>query len=211
MNVPCSQVHRFKILNILDIETILNILYTRATKANTKYFERRRSMWTNAYSYEDIGEFLREARRARGITQVEMARKLGFSSVTLSALETGKNVSAIKVDRYLQQLGFRMVIVPKGCRRGGDREAARRLFGRKRSTHRREPQGAGASSTSNQSSTNSLAGRCSQWRFPQKFARSARRKLLPGLMVCFPRETAATRFAGALACCRMTGSAFSPR
>lgn len=27
----------------------------------------------------------------------------------------------------------------------------------------------------------------------------------------FPRETAATRFAGALACCRMTGSAFSPR
>ena len=72
-------------------------------------------MWTNAYSYEDIGEFLREARRARGITQVEMARKLGFSSVTLSALETGKNVSAIKVDRYLQQLGFRMVIVPKGA------------------------------------------------------------------------------------------------
>ena len=71
-------------------------------------------MWTNAYSYEDIGEFLREARRTRGITQVEMARKLGFS-VTLSALETGKNVSAIKVDRYLQQLGFRMVIVPKGA------------------------------------------------------------------------------------------------
>ena len=42
-------------------------------------------MWTNAYSYEDIGEFLREARRERGITQVEMAKKLGFSSVTLSA------------------------------------------------------------------------------------------------------------------------------
>lgn len=72
-------------------------------------------MWTNAYSYEDIGEFLREARRKHGITQVEMAKKLGFSSVTLSALETGKNVSAVKVDRYLQQLGFRMVIVPKGA------------------------------------------------------------------------------------------------
>ena len=72
-------------------------------------------MWTNAYSHEDIGEFLREARRERGITQVEMAKKLGFSSGTLSALETGKNVSAVKVDRYLQQLGFRMVIVPKGA------------------------------------------------------------------------------------------------
>ena len=70
-------------------------------------------MWTNAYSYEDIGEFLREARRERGITQVEMAKKLGFSSVTLSALETGKNVSAVA--RSLQQLGFRMVIVPKGA------------------------------------------------------------------------------------------------
>ena len=101
-SVPCS-CSPFKILNI------------RATKVNIKYFERRHSMWTNAYSYEDIGEFLREARRARGITQIEMAKKLGFSSVTLSALETGKNVSAVKVDRYLQQLGFRMVIVPKGA------------------------------------------------------------------------------------------------
>lgn len=72
-------------------------------------------MWTNAYSYEDIGEFLREARRERGVTQAEMAKKLGFSPVTLSALETGKNVSVAKVDRYLQQLGFRMVIVPKGA------------------------------------------------------------------------------------------------
>lgn len=70
-------------------------------------------MWTNAYSYEDIGEFLREARRERGITQLEMAKKLGFSSVTLSALETGKNVSAVKVDRYLQQLGFARSSFPR--------------------------------------------------------------------------------------------------
>jgi transcriptional regulator with XRE-family HTH domain len=72
-------------------------------------------MWTNAYSYEDIGQFLREARRARGITQAQMAKKLGFSTVTLSALETGKNVSSAKVERYLQMLGYRMVIVPKSA------------------------------------------------------------------------------------------------
>ena len=72
-------------------------------------------MWTNAYSYEDIGQFLREARRARGITQAQMAKKLGFSTVTLSALETGKNVSSAKVGRYLQMLGYRMVIVPKSA------------------------------------------------------------------------------------------------
>ena len=72
-------------------------------------------MWTNAYTYEDIGEFLREARRKRGITQLEMVKKLGFSSVTLSTLETGKNVSAVKVERYLQQLGFHIVIAPKSA------------------------------------------------------------------------------------------------
>lgn len=72
-------------------------------------------MWTNAYSLEDVGEFLSEARKNKGITQVQMAKKLGFSPVTLSALETGKNVSGQKVERYLQMLGYRVVIVPKSA------------------------------------------------------------------------------------------------
>lgn len=70
-------------------------------------------MWTNAYSCEQLGEFLRDARRERGITQRQMAGRLGFSPVTMSALENGKNVSAAKVERYLQTLGFRVVVVPK--------------------------------------------------------------------------------------------------
>ncbi|MBQ9003422.1 MAG: helix-turn-helix transcriptional regulator [Eggerthellaceae bacterium] len=70
-------------------------------------------MWTNAYSRQDVGAFLRDARREHGISQQQMAAKLGFSPVTLSALETGKNVSADKVERYLQMLGFRLVVVPK--------------------------------------------------------------------------------------------------
>ena len=73
-------------------------------------------MWTNAYSFEGVGEFLKEARKERGITQAEMAKTLGFSPVTLSALETGKNVSTEKVERYLQILGYRMVIVPKAAK-----------------------------------------------------------------------------------------------
>lgn len=56
---------------------------------------------------------LRYLHKARGITQAQMAKKLGFSTVTLSALETGKNVSSAKVETYLQMLGYRMVIVPK--------------------------------------------------------------------------------------------------
>ncbi len=72
-------------------------------------------MWSNIYSYEDLGSFLQEARKEQGITQKEMAKILGFSSVTLSALETGKNVSAAKVERYLQMLGFRIVVLPKSA------------------------------------------------------------------------------------------------
>lgn len=70
-------------------------------------------MWTNAYSREDLGAFLQEVRKEQGISQKEMAEQLGFSTVTLSALETGKNVSYDKIDRYLQLLGLRLVVVPK--------------------------------------------------------------------------------------------------
>ncbi len=72
-------------------------------------------MWTNVYSREGLGEFLQEARKEKGITQKQMADALGFSSVTLSALETGKNVSSAKVERYLQMLGYRIVVLPKSA------------------------------------------------------------------------------------------------
>ena len=73
-------------------------------------------MWTNAYSVEDVGEFLKDARKEKGITQAQMAKKLGFSPVTLSALETVKNVSSQKIELYLQMLGYRIVIVPKSAK-----------------------------------------------------------------------------------------------
>lgn len=72
-------------------------------------------MWTNAYSCEDLGEFLREARKEKGYTQAQMAERLGFSPVTLSALETGKHVSSQKIERYLQMLGYRIVVLPKSA------------------------------------------------------------------------------------------------
>lgn len=72
-------------------------------------------MWSNIYSREDIGEFLQEARRKAGVSQKQMAERLGFSSVTLSALETGKNVSSSKIELYLQRLGYRIVVVPKSA------------------------------------------------------------------------------------------------
>ncbi|WP_321970996.1 helix-turn-helix domain-containing protein [Paratractidigestivibacter sp.] len=57
----------------------------------------------------------REARRESGVSQKRMAERLGFLSVTLSALETGKNVSSSKIELYLQRLGYRVVVVSKSA------------------------------------------------------------------------------------------------
>ena len=73
-------------------------------------------MWTNSYTLEQTGEFLRDARRARGIRQDEFARQLGVSHTTLSNLEQGKNTSTKTLERALQYLGLRVVIVPKSAR-----------------------------------------------------------------------------------------------
>ncbi len=72
-------------------------------------------MWTNSYTLEQTGEFLREVRRARGIRQDEFARELGVSHTTLSNLEQGKNTSTKTLERALQLLGMRLVIVPKSA------------------------------------------------------------------------------------------------
>ena len=72
-------------------------------------------MWSNVYSREDMGNFLRSVRKERGIDQKRMAGKLGFSSVTLSSLETGKSVATEKVERYLHMMGYRLVVVPKSA------------------------------------------------------------------------------------------------
>ena len=98
----------------MPVAQTLTILYLlQYCKILSILSESELEMWTNAYSREDVGAFLKEARRERGISQKQMAAKLGFSPVTLSALETGKNVSTEKVERYLQMLGFRIVILPK--------------------------------------------------------------------------------------------------
>lgn len=70
-------------------------------------------MWTNSYSLEQTGEFLREVRRSKGISQMDFARTLGVSHTTLSNLEQGKNTSTRTLELALQRLGLRVVIVPK--------------------------------------------------------------------------------------------------
>ena len=70
-------------------------------------------MWTNSYSLEQTGEFLKEVRKSKGLRQQEFASRIGVSHTTLSNLEQGKNTSTQTLERALQQLGLRIVIVPK--------------------------------------------------------------------------------------------------
>ena len=70
-------------------------------------------MWTNSYSLEQLGEFLQDVRKSRGIRQADFAQRLGVSHTTLSNLENGKNTSTQTLQLALQLLGLRLVVVPK--------------------------------------------------------------------------------------------------
>lgn len=73
-------------------------------------------MWTNSYSLDQLGEFLQEVRKAKGFRQDDFAKAVGVSHATISALEQGKNTSTTTLQKTLQLLGLRMVIVPKNAR-----------------------------------------------------------------------------------------------
>ena len=70
-------------------------------------------MWTNVYSMEQLGGFLQDARKAKGMRQDEFAEMIGVSHTTLSNLEQGKNTSTHTLERVLQYLGMRLVCAPK--------------------------------------------------------------------------------------------------
>ncbi len=71
--------------------------------------------WTNSYSLEQTGAFLKQVRKEHGYTQEQFARKLGISHATLSSLENGGSVSTATLEKAMQYLGLRLVIVPKSA------------------------------------------------------------------------------------------------
>lgn len=71
--------------------------------------------WTNAFSMEQLGTFIKQERRAKNLTQSEYAKQIGVSHATLSALENGQSVSTKTLERALQFLDLRLVIVPKSA------------------------------------------------------------------------------------------------
>jgi transcriptional regulator with XRE-family HTH domain len=62
----------------------------------------------------NFGSELRSARRAAGLTQVELARRAGTSQPTLSAYETGsKSPSLNTFDRLLAASGARVAVASR--------------------------------------------------------------------------------------------------
>lgn len=66
-----------------------------------------------AYDSRDLGEALRRARADKGLTQVELADRLGVTRMTISRLENGEAVSLETALRALSECGYAIVVAPK--------------------------------------------------------------------------------------------------
>jgi transcriptional regulator with XRE-family HTH domain len=71
---------------------------------------------------QDLGHAIRSARKARGLTQAELARTAGISRETLNLLESGlvRDLGIRKVFAVLEALGLDLTIEPIGRPRRPD-------------------------------------------------------------------------------------------
>ncbi|MDO4290396.1 MAG: helix-turn-helix transcriptional regulator [Eggerthellaceae bacterium] len=67
----------------------------------------------NIYNIEQLGAHLKRVRKEKGISQADYADVIGVSHATLSALENGKGVSTTTLEKALQFLGLRIIVLPK--------------------------------------------------------------------------------------------------
>ena len=70
----------------------------------------------------EIGQRIRQARIAKGLTQAELAVLAGVSRVTINHLESGslKDLGIAKVLAVARQVGLRLEVTPDSARNRGD-------------------------------------------------------------------------------------------
>ena len=66
-----------------------------------------------AYDARDLGRVIRRARVERGLTQAELAERLGVNRMTVSRLEAGEAVSMETALRALSESGYAVAVAPK--------------------------------------------------------------------------------------------------
>ncbi|GAB2456612.1 hypothetical protein GCM10027062_41100 [Nocardioides hungaricus] len=66
-----------------------------------------------AYDARELGQVIRRARVERGLTQAELAARLGVNRMTISRLEAGDAVSMETAMRALSESGYALAVAPK--------------------------------------------------------------------------------------------------
>jgi len=57
-----------------------------------------------------VGAMLAQARKEKGITQIQLAERLGMAQGSLSRIETGRYMSIDVIGRYLDAIGAELTI-----------------------------------------------------------------------------------------------------
>ncbi|WP_345762438.1 helix-turn-helix domain-containing protein [Diaminobutyricibacter sp. McL0608] len=75
---------------------------------------QRRLRWFRGWSAPAIGRAIQDLRIARDWNQEELAERVDSSRATISRMERGGSVANTLVVRVLDELGYELVIIPKG-------------------------------------------------------------------------------------------------
>lgn len=60
-----------------------------------------------------VFQHLAEARRAKGLTQVALGRRLYLTHTTISQRELGRSIPDLdEVDRHARELGYQVALIP---------------------------------------------------------------------------------------------------
>jgi transcriptional regulator with XRE-family HTH domain len=77
--------------------------------------DRATRRWYRARAPKDLGRAIRSIRRASAITQFELADETTISRSTIQRLEHGADVSLATAITILGDLGYEMIVVPRGA------------------------------------------------------------------------------------------------
>ena len=72
--------------------------------------------WCWVSDAEAFGRTIRDARRRRGLQQLDLSERLGVSRMTVSRMERGEAVSIVAALRALAECGVALAAVPKFAR-----------------------------------------------------------------------------------------------
>jgi transcriptional regulator with XRE-family HTH domain len=72
--------------------------------------------WRRVRGSGGLGAALADARKARGLTQAQVAKALGVNRMTEVRMEAGENQTLERITKAFSLLGFDLVVVPRTAR-----------------------------------------------------------------------------------------------